>query len=64
MAEQKLCEAEAKVEARNWEKRNSDVAFHEINQEFESQRYFSYIKRVDGQIRLREINSACMETWN
>ena len=34
-AQQKLYE----VEARNWEKRNSDIAFHEINQEFESQRF-------------------------
>ena len=39
LAEQKLCEAEAEVEARNWEKRNSDTAFHEINQDFESQRF-------------------------
>ena len=34
-----MCEAEADVEARNWEKRNSDIALHEINQEFESQRF-------------------------
>ena len=27
-----------KFRVRNWEKRNSDIAFHEINQEFESQR--------------------------
>ena len=39
MAQQKLYEAEAEVEARNLEKRNSDIAFHEINQEFESQRF-------------------------
>ena len=39
MAQQKLYEAEAEVEARNWEKRNSDIAFHEINQEVESQRF-------------------------
>ena len=40
MAQQKkLYEAEAEVEARNWEKRNSDIAFHEINQEFEPQRF-------------------------
>ena len=39
MAQQKLYEAEAEVEARNWEKRNSDSAFHEINQKFESQRF-------------------------
>ena len=38
MAQQKLYEAEAEVEARNWEK-NSHIAFHEINQEFESQRF-------------------------
>ena len=39
MTQQKLYEAEAEVEARNWEKRNSDFTFHEINQEFESQRF-------------------------
>ena len=38
MAQQNLSEAEAEVEARYWAKRNSDVAVHEINQEFESQR--------------------------
>ena len=35
MAQQKFYE----VGARNWEKRNSDMAFQEINQEFESQRF-------------------------
>ena len=39
MAQQKLYEAEAEAEARNWEKRNSDISLHEINQEFESQRF-------------------------
>ena len=29
----------AEVEARNWEERNSDIAVHEMNQEFESQRF-------------------------
>ena len=38
MVQRKLCEAEAEIEARNWEKRNSGVAFQEIKQEFESQR--------------------------
>ena len=33
----KLYEAVAKVRARNWEKRNSDIFFHEIHQEFECQ---------------------------
>ena len=36
-AQQILYQAEA--EARNWERRNSDFAFREINQEFESQRF-------------------------
>ena len=38
MAQQKLYEAEAEVEARNMEKRKSDIALQEIHQEFESQR--------------------------
>ena len=50
-AQQKKFEAEAEVDARNWEKRNSDIAFREINQEFESQRY-----------QLQQ--AACMENWN
>ena len=36
MAQRKVYEAAA--EARNWEKKNSDFACNEINQEFESQR--------------------------
>ena len=39
MVQQRLAEAEAEVEARSWEKRNSDIAFQEINQELESQRF-------------------------
>ena len=39
MAQRKLVEAEAEVEARSWEKRNSDFAFQEILQELESQRF-------------------------
>ena len=38
-AQQKLYQAEGEVEVRNWEKRNSDVAFREVSQEFESQRF-------------------------
>ena len=37
LAQQKSHEAEADVEVKHWEKRNSDIAFCEINQEFESQ---------------------------
>ena len=39
VAQRKLYEAEAEVGARHWEKKNSDFAFQEINQEFESQRF-------------------------
>ena len=39
MAQQKLYETEAEVEARNWETGNSDTALQKINQEFESQRF-------------------------
>ena len=35
----KLYEAEAEVEAGNWEKHRQDVAFQEINQDLESQRF-------------------------
>ena len=53
MAQQRLCEAEADVEVKHWEKRNSDIALYEINQEFESDDY-SYNKRIGGQILLKE----------
>ena len=38
LAQQRLYEAEADVEVKHWEKRNSDIALCEINQEFESRR--------------------------
>ena len=38
LAQQRLFEADADVEVKHWEKRNSDIAIYEINQEFESQR--------------------------
>ena len=39
VTQQKLYEADTEVEAKNWETRNSETAFREINQEFESQRF-------------------------
>ena len=39
MAQPKVYEAEAKVEAKYCEKKNLDIALREINQEFESQRF-------------------------
>ena len=38
MAQERLYDAEADVEVKQWEKTNSDTALCEINQEFESQR--------------------------
>ena len=38
LAQQRLYEAEADVEVKHWEKRNSGITVYEINQEFESQR--------------------------
>ena len=38
LVQQRFYEAEADLEVKHWEKRNSDIALHEINQEFESQR--------------------------
>ena len=38
-AQQKLYHSETEVEARNWEKRNSDFACQEINQQCESPRF-------------------------
>ena len=54
MAQRKLYQAGAEVEARNWEKRNSDISFQEIN---------TCTKQVVGQIRLRETKLVCMENW-
>ena len=46
-AQQKLYQAEAEVEARNWQKQRQNFAFQEINQEFESQRFrFKSSKQV------------------
>ena len=37
-AQRRLSEAEADMDIRNWEERNSDIALCETNQELESQR--------------------------
>ena len=38
LAQHRLHEAEADVEGKHWEARNSDIPLYAINQEFESQR--------------------------
>ena len=58
--QQRLYEAEADVEVEHWEKRNSDVDVHEINQEYESQRFHSYNRRsqwADQAQREREMRN-------
>ena len=50
MAQRKLYEAEADVETKNWEKKNSDFST-------------TPTKQLDGQIRLRETRLAFMESW-
>ena len=37
--EQRLYEAEADVDVKHWEKRNSEIALYEVNQEYESRRF-------------------------
>ena len=39
LAQQRFFGAEADVEVKHWERRNSDIALCETNQEFESQRF-------------------------
>ena len=41
-AQRRLSEAEAEMNIRNWEQRNSDVAVYETNRELESQRLEPY----------------------
>ena len=57
IAQRKLYEAEAEVEARNWEKKNSDFSFQEINQEYESQRF--QLHSVQGFWRLSQSFREC-----
>ena len=60
MVQREFVEAEAGVEARNSEKRNSEFAIREINQEFESQRLqlhqasrWAYKISLYGELKLR-----------
>ena len=60
----KLHEAEAEVEATNWAERNSDIAFHETDQEFESQRFQPHQASRRADQAQRDKKAACMEYWN
>ena len=53
VAQQRLYDAEADVEVKQWETRNSDIALYEINPEFESNDY-SCNRRTNGLIRDEE----------
>ena len=62
MAQQKLHEAEAEVEARKWGKIPTLPLRRSIKNLNLSD--FNYTKQVDGQISLRETRSVCLENWN
>ena len=62
LAQQRFCEAEADVEVKHWEKRKSDIVFMRSIRS-SNLNDFSYNKRINGLIRLKEIKSACMENW-
>ena len=67
-AQQKLYHAEAEIEAKNWEKRNRDHSFQEINQKFESQRFrLNQASQWADQAQTEregERELVCMEKWN
>ena len=63
MAQQRLHEVEADVVVKHWEKRNSDTAFYETHQEFESQRLqLQQTNQLADQAQRDKI--ACVEHWN
>ena len=60
LAQQKLYEAEAEVDARYWNReilKSRSLRNLNLND-------FSFSKQIDGQIRLKEIKSVCVENWN
>ena len=63
---ERVAQAEAEVQARNWEKRCYEIAFREINQEFESQQFQLWADQAQrdkislyGELELR--NRLCKE---
>ena len=60
LAQQRFFEAEADVEVKHWEKRNSDIAFHVINRDSESQRCQQHqaSRWADQAQRVRSIRSS------
>ena len=64
IAQQNCMTLWAEVEARNWEERNSDIAFHEMNQEFESQRLQLHQASRRADQAQRDKKSDCVENRN
>ena len=63
MAQQILEQAEAEVEAKIG-KRDILISLFKRSIRSSNLNDFSYNKQIDGQIKLKQITSACMENWN
>ena len=63
MSLHRLFFAEAEVEARNREKRNSEIAFQKINQDFEPQR-FQLQQANQWADQGQRDKTVCVENWN
>ena len=63
MGQRNLYEAEAEVEARNWEREIPTLLFRRSIKNL-NLIDVNYTKQVDEQIRLEETTSVCMENWN
>ena len=64
MAQQKLFEAEAEIEASNWKKREIQTSLFMRSIKSLNLNDDSNIKQADGHISLRETKLACMVNWN
>ena len=60
-AQRRLSEAEADMNIRNWEQRNSDIALYETNRELESQRFELYQANQWADQAQREEDNLCGE---
>ena len=63
LAQQRFYEAEADVEVRHLEKRNSDVALYETQSGVWIPNDYSFNRRINGLIRLKEKGKICVENW-
>ena len=62
-AQKRLSEAEAEMDIRNWDLRNVDIAASIKPIENSNCRDWSFIRRINGQIRLKEKRLIDLATW-